>query len=62
MAEDWATFLSKSLTDEEGNKIRLHARTGRPLGDEGFVEELEWKLGRTLQRKRPEPKPNDSIV
>jgi len=62
MVGDWAKFLSKSLTDDEVMKIRLHSRTGRPLGNEGFVEELEWKLGRTLQRQKPGPKQSNRIV
>ena len=37
--------------------IRLHTRTGRPLGSEGFVDRLESITGRTLRPARPGPKP-----
>lgn len=37
--------------------IRLHTRTGRPLGSEGFMERLESITGRTLRPARPGPKP-----
>jgi hypothetical protein len=32
-------------------------RTGRPLGQDSFLQTLEIRLGRTLKRKKPGPKP-----
>ena len=52
---DWSSFLSTS-TEEELNLLHRHERTGRPLGDLGFVETLEQILGRTLQPQKPGPK------
>jgi len=37
--------------------IEAAIRTGRPLGDEAFVEQLEAASGRALKRRRPGPKP-----
>lgn len=37
--------------------IRLHTRTGRPLGSEDFIDHLESVTGQTLRPGRPGPKP-----
>jgi putative transposase len=55
--DDWAAFLSEGLTEEEREAIRKGERTGRPLGAASFVKRLEKKLGRTLARQKPGPKP-----
>jgi putative transposase len=55
--EDWRAFLLGRLESESVELIEAHARTGRPLGGEGFVARLESKLKRTLRRGRPGPKP-----
>ena len=55
--EDWSTFLSQGSGKTERDLIQLHERTGRPLGNPGFVERLEKSLGRKLTRGKPGPKP-----
>ncbi len=59
MAGDWREFLGDGDSGEArlAEEIRRHERTGRPLGDDGFVEGLEKALGRVLRRQRPGPKP-----
>lgn len=37
--------------------FRLHTRTGRPLGSEVFIDQLESMTGRILRPARPGPKP-----
>ena len=49
----WRDFLLGEVSEEEIQRIRRHERTGRPLGDEGFVGRLEEALGRILQRPKP---------
>ena len=46
---------------EDIERLRLHERTGRQLGDEIFMEHLENIVGRTLQRQKlgPKKKRND---
>ena len=34
-----------------------HERTGRPIGDETFIERLERLLDRRLKPRKPGPKP-----
>lgn len=54
---NWRTFLDEPLTDSEREAIRAHESTGRPLGSTAFVARLEKRLGRTLARQKPGPKP-----
>jgi putative transposase len=56
-ADDWRSFLAEPLTEEEREVIRSHESTGRPLGSPAFVGRLEKRLGRTLARQKPGPKP-----
>ena len=56
---DWATFLAGGMNEEDVEQIRMHSRTGRPLGSQRFVQRLERRLGRTLAPQRPGPKPKD---
>lgn len=49
------SFLNLS-SDEEVDVIHRHERTGRPLGKNGFVENLEKLLGRRLRPQKPSPK------
>jgi putative transposase len=53
MVGNWRDFLLSGISVEELDRIRRHERTGRPLGDDGFVETLEQALGRILHRQRP---------
>ena len=60
IAGDWHAFLRGGLREDEHEAIRAHERTGRPLGDERFTARLEKRLGRTLARQKPGPKPKTS--
>lgn len=55
---NWAELLDskdQALFDE----VRLHERTGRPLGCEIFVKKLSQVTGRDLEKKKPGPKRNE---
>jgi putative transposase len=52
---DWQTFLVLS-PEAELDVLQRHERTGRPLGEEPFLIELEERLGRRLRPQRPGPK------
>ena len=60
LAPDWADFLSEGLADEPLRAIRKSERTGRPLGAAAFLKRLEKRLGRTLAKQKPGPKPKAS--
>lgn len=52
---NWSTYLRTS-EKEVVKGIRKHARTGRPLGNDSFIEKLETELCRTLKQQKPGPK------
>ena len=48
----WSDFLTLPVLKMEVEKMRLHERTGRPLGEKEFVHGLEQQLGRKLEPKK----------
>jgi len=56
IVEDWRDFIGQETTKEIVRTIQQHERTGRPLGDEAFVDALEQKTRRDLRRKKTGPK------
>jgi len=54
---DWAGYLALDMDEREAALMRRHERTGRPLGDAGFIAGLESQLGRFLRKRKPGPKP-----
>lgn len=45
----WKRFLSTDVKDGEVEILRKHERTGRPLGEDEFLETLEVLLERKLK-------------
>jgi putative transposase len=62
MAGDWRQFLLESPADEVMNDLRKHERTGRPLGRDRFLQQLEDTLSRVLRKKKPGPKGKKEII
>jgi putative transposase len=56
-AKNWKAALDTAFTPAELKAIAASEHTGRPFGSPTFVKSLEKKLGRTLARQRPGPKP-----
>jgi len=54
--EAWKSFLTKALDTGIAEAFRKHERTGRPMGDEGFIEELEGITGLKLKVGKPGPR------
>jgi putative transposase len=50
---DWAGFLDGGIEEAELNRLRLHTNTGRPLGADDWIAELESQTGRRLKAKSP---------
>lgn len=48
---DWQDFLSESSNTDEVKLFQLHERTGRPLGNNTFIEKLESLLKTPLKKK-----------
>jgi len=55
----WSEWLQVGETPDESKLLRLHTRTGRPLGGQGFVARIEERLGRVV-RARPRGRPPKS--
>jgi putative transposase len=53
---DWAIYLTQPENESEVQSFIRHARTGRPLGDELFLAQLEKITGRILRKRKPGPK------
>ena len=53
---NWDAYLAES-DDDIAAHISACSRTGRPMGDDAFVRELERVTGRILARRRPGRKP-----
>ncbi len=49
--ESWSSVLANSPSWSERSRLRRHERSGRPLGDERFLDEVAAATGRDL---RPE--------
>ncbi len=54
---DWSSFLMGGVEDAELQRLRRHTNTGRPCGNEAWIEGLERLTGRTLSKHKPGPKP-----
>jgi putative transposase len=56
MFGNWIEYLSQGISSEETEVFGRHERTGRPLGNEGFLSAIEKVLGLDLQLGKPGPK------
>jgi putative transposase len=52
LVSDWEGLLSTE-DQEESNRLRLSTRTGRPAGNEDFVEKVQQYTGKDPRPKRP---------
>lgn len=52
---DWKGYLQQAVVDTEVD-FKKHSSTGRPLGDDSFIERAEKLLNRDLRKKKPGPK------
>lgn len=56
---DWNSYVLDG-DDVDSAKIRSHNRTGRPVGDDAFLDRLESLTGRSLRKRKPGPKTADN--
>jgi len=54
---EWREFLRSPDDEVETKELRRSTATGRPLGDQTFVEQVGRRLGRDLTRKKPGRRP-----
>ncbi len=53
---DWVKYMSHGNEDDKVTLIRLHERTGRPLGSDTIIGHLEQLSGQSLRPGKPGPK------
>ncbi|MDX8396186.1 MAG: transposase [Mariprofundaceae bacterium] len=46
---NWQKYLNGGIDDVTVEALRMHSKTGRPLGDESFLDMLEYKVGKVLR-------------
>jgi prevent-host-death family protein len=49
VSEDWKSFLLKAVDPNTVKALRKHERTGRPIGDKSFIEEMEKITGWAIE-------------
>jgi putative transposase len=50
---NWRDYLGGYQSNDMIERVRMHTRTGRPLGSECFIEKLESLSGRSLKPRKP---------
>lgn len=54
---DWPRYLAAPERPRQHDNIRRHTRTGRPVGNDSFIDHLEMITGRNLRPKKSGPRP-----
>jgi len=50
---DWASFLTQMPEETNPRNIERHLQTGRPRGNDNFLNAVESMLGRTVRPQKP---------
>ena len=54
--KDWSGYLTEREEETSLEQLRTHVETGRPLGEDVFLDKLENNLGRVFKKLKPGPK------
>jgi putative transposase len=54
--DKWDEFLHYPVDQDQRDAFQKHERTGRPLGSDAFINQLEIRTGRSLKKKKTGPK------
>jgi REP-associated tyrosine transposase len=57
---DWSAFLAAGVPPDLADQLHRHSITGRPLGTDEFVGNVERLLGRVLRPRKRGPRRNES--
>lgn len=61
MVQDWADFIRPAMKDSDGELLRRHERTGRPLGGKPFIAHCERTLNISLELGKRGPRPKQPM-
>jgi putative transposase len=53
IVHSWKEFVEIPALEVAAESIRMHERTGRPLGNDLFIDRLELEIGESLRKKKP---------
>jgi len=56
---DWSKYLREEDDEKEIQEIRKYTQTGRPMGSDIFIKEIEDKYNISVKRRKPGPKDNN---
>lgn len=59
LVHDWREYIVEDASPQVIEKLRRHSATGRPAGNQQFIEKLEVLTDRRLVRRKPGPRPNN---
>jgi putative transposase len=59
IVSNWDKLLASGLPEADKDSLRIHSKTGRPLGNEDFLDTVEKITGRKVKPKKPGPKPKN---
>lgn len=51
--EQWLEWVNSAMPQQEIDALRLNTSTGRPSGSKAFIKDLEVRLDRLLNRRKP---------
>jgi putative transposase len=52
---DWSSYVRASQSEAFNESIRRQTRSGRPMGDDDFIDMVEVVTGRPVRKKPPGP-------
>lgn len=58
--DDWVAYLDEPGEQQKTKAIHVHSRTGRPLGNDEFLDRIQAITGRKVRKGKPGPKPKNS--
>ncbi len=50
---DWSCFLKEWPSEQDPKAIERHLQTGRPRGNDNFLDSVESMVGRTVRPQKP---------
>lgn len=53
--QDWRSFLREADDADILDQLRKHSQTGRPLGNDAFLDNVEYLTRRVLRKNKPGP-------
>ena len=56
---NWDRLLASGLPEADKDSIKMHGKTGRPLGNQDFLDSVEKMTGRKVRPQKPGPKPKN---